>query len=441
MKKYTCLLVYIVAFTSSLLGQLTETNQQAKEEELIRYFGYEEVPSRYLSLPYDVTMSHNVEGNFMDIGYLLMCFIPLIFIWKVRSEFWRWVLALLLLFTTLISLGTSHMINQAGVKIDPGTEAFNSFINSPNAGILDKLVGALYTFAHRCYEPIGQLLERMISSGDHLTYVLLMAIVYMLYYLYRRFHTSTFEKYCLGLFLLFYCFFMWILSVGVIWYGFLMFPLLFLEIYRLYKWPTFYARLLLISTIAFVVLSYILKVSNVSKLDDKGIGMIHPPILDYNFGGKKGNEIYEGYYLNLGQGLDKINSETSSLVLLAGPSLKYFIDRNNERVYNDQLLNFTQSVIEEYKYKSKVNRALSSVGIKYIITSPNLYRMDRTPEKSLTKKYQSLLGYLYDNPGLELIATDRYVMKTHENGDKVGEFNLFGENVINPGTYAIYEIK
>ena len=434
------LILCMVISLPALSQRDKKDKQQAFEEEIIRYLGYEEIPVRYLSLPYDVTMSHNVERNFMDIGYLLLMFVPLVFLWRVRRWQWRIVLFILLGFMWIASLGSSHVLGPDGSKIFNKDQLLTEHISTLSDDIPRQLLAKVYHTARVIYEPIAQVLERASLGGDQYTYLILLAIIYLLYYLFEKYSSTKKEGFYLGALLLFYCFFMLILSAGIIWYGFLMFPLLYLEISKYARVSKLYRRYLFVAGGIFIGMAYFLKVSNLYLLSDKGLGMLQPPIMAYNFGGSKGNEIYEGYFRNIGPALEQINSENESLIYQAGTSLAFLIDKNNERVFKDGILNIHSQLVDKYKYKSKVNEALKASGFRYLIVSPNLYVVDQTPEKSLTAKFQKMLGYLHQNVGLRLLATDRVVRKTAENGQVISDYDMFGDEIIQNGSYAIYEI-
>jgi len=64
-------------------GKVKSEGEIQKElifEEIQRYLGYETLPVRYLSLPYDVTMNANVDAYYVEIGFLMLMFIPLILV-------------------------------------------------------------------------------------------------------------------------------------------------------------------------------------------------------------------------------------------------------------------------------------------------------------------------------------------------------------------------
>ena len=388
MKKLISYLFFGLVMISTVSSIAQVDRQQTYEEEIIRYLGYEETPVRYVSLPYDVAMNHNVSRNFMDIGFMLLMFVPLIFLWRTKKKSMKWILGLLIILMTMLTLGSSHILSEDGAKIFNKNNMLNEYLETMDGNIVQKGVAHVYAICGNIYEPVGRAISNMSSNGDQLTYLILIGILYFLYFIYSRFSTKKNEDFLLGLLLLFYCFFMLILSAGIIWYGFLMFPLLYLEIARYTDKSSAYRKLFLGAAGVFVVMAYFLKVSNLNTLHEKGMGMLQPPILSYNFSQVEGNEFYEGYYANIGPALDKINGDPDGLIFQAGTSLTFLIDKNNERVFKDGILHIFNQLVDKYKTKSVVSEALKASNFKYIIVSPNIINVDQTPEKSLTAKFQ-----------------------------------------------------
>ena len=86
----------------------------AKREEIQRYFGYELLLYRYLSLPYDVSTNVNQQGNFVDIGVLYILFIPILIVLLLRRRIWIQILVIVyLFFTWIISTSNSFVFSNS----------------------------------------------------------------------------------------------------------------------------------------------------------------------------------------------------------------------------------------------------------------------------------------------------------------------------------------
>ena len=70
---YISILVLILSFVDGVVAQNNNALlSDTKREEIQRYFGYEVLPIRYLSLPYDAGINTNQSGDFVDIGLSLI---------------------------------------------------------------------------------------------------------------------------------------------------------------------------------------------------------------------------------------------------------------------------------------------------------------------------------------------------------------------------------
>ena len=97
--------------------------------------------------------------------------------------------------------------------------------------------------------------------------------------------------------------------------------------------------------------------------------------------------------------------------------------------------------IMELRTQEAVTARLKILGFKYLMIDLLLPTLDRTPEKSLTEKYKiTINGLLYNNPGMRLLATDRMIRTTLANGQKREMMGVFGKEIPNFGTYAVFEI-
>jgi hypothetical protein len=137
--------------------------------------------------------------------------------------------------------------------------------------------------------------------------------------------------------------------------------------------------------------------------------------------------------------LERINGD-NKYVYMIGTSFAFNIENNISRIFQDNLLAQYTRLVNRYEEKDILISALKSSDFGYIVVDLNTPTLDQTPEKSLTQKYQLLLNMLYANPDVSLIATDRVVEFIDTNGNPQKIANVFGESIVTPGTYAIYEI-
>jgi hypothetical protein len=70
----------------------------------------------------------------------------------------------------------------------------------------------------------------------------------------------------------------------------------------------------------------------------------------------------------------------------------------------------------------------------------NLPLVDKTPDKSLTRKVDKLMSYIYQNPEMELVATDRQI-KLNSNGQVVNAVFLNEGPLVKAGTFAVFRLR
>jgi len=129
-------------------------------EEVQRYMGYEILTERYLSLPYDISMNTNVIGGFVDIGYFLLMFLPVLlllgFLKKPQYGFLIMIVSIVLLsISTITAYSAKRGIKQttnAGRGIDRFLEK-TTFEDFP----VSYICAHVYQQLFRIYEPIHKI--------------------------------------------------------------------------------------------------------------------------------------------------------------------------------------------------------------------------------------------------------------------------------------------
>lgn len=424
-------------------------------EEIQRYLGYETLTARYFSLPYDITVNSNVQGYFLEIGFLLLMFIPLILLFGFREKP-LWGIILMLLMLLLIVMGTANgvLFGEQNRIISSSPESIKNYLSthSFSDGALTYIIASMYSFFQTLNAPIKSILSQVSGERDAITYPLLILFFILSYFLLKERVKSKSDIYKIGpKFLLLYAFLWLILSAGIIWYGYLALPLATLLLFaavshipkeqkdsqiRKYFRYTFMAIAAL-----WLFMATVLKISNIYVVDQSaGLNILDQAAVKYQTGEFTEKQVFEGYWPNLMRGIDRINRDDKSLIYRVGTMFPYFIRKNDERVYTDNLVALYEQMYTIYGgNKQLIARAMKASGFKYIVINLNLGTVDKTPEQSLMKRFNLFLNYLYQNPELEMLATDRVVSLNGQN-----QYQVFGDTptaIVAPGTYAIYRIK
>jgi hypothetical protein len=145
--------------------------------------------------------------------------------------------------------------------------------------------------------------------------------------------------------------------------------------------------------------------------------------------------------------LNEINRNEDAGILRIGSYINYYISHNDKRVYMDNQLDIFNDLYKRLSSQKDITAALKSAGIRYIVFDFNTAAYDNTPEKSLEAKVNIFYKYLYNNPYIELISTDRLVVDSSSkkyaniNNHKIPVDNqVFGKKVVHWGIIAAYRI-
>ena len=434
---------------------MAESANSAIRVEVHRYMGYEDLLVKYLSLPYDLTVNANETIQALDIGFLPLIFVPLLLLWGLKKDWMKWVVMGLCLFLMLISTSTGMVYGKDFEKILTDSPAFSEYTETlpSGEGPIGKTVAIIYSGFLKIYTGLGEGILRNSEDRNAYTYPILVGLFLLFFFISEKrmsdigsSHRSFF------VFLITYLFLFLILSAGVIWYGFLAFPLLLLgicwSIYKNRDSKVLHQRILhygfLLVTGVSVLLGFVQRLSSITlsslQIDNlKGKRLYDPSLLNYQIGEFNKEEVVQGFFPNIVPAFNQINKETESLIYKVGGRYNFFIQKNDKRIYPDDQLAFFQQILNKYPDKIQVCNLLKSSGFKYILVDLLLPTMDNTPEKALIKKYENFLTFLYQNPKIKLLATDRKLL-LQQNGTSKFVNGIFGD-VQHYGSYAVFEIQ
>ena len=438
-----------------------------KHEEINRYLGYEGGFHRFSSLPYDLTMKKNVNLFSTDIGLLFLAFLPLLFFLSAKS---KWIFILRSSFMMIwLSLSLHSVYNaQSLLSGSDVLEIIRNLEFGTGSG-LSVFLSQLHYLLIIPLIYLGQILSPLFQILTHNTdftsilYVILFVVI--LFFLSRGFikNHNKFEK-SLYLFSGVY-FFLWlILSSGIPWYGIAGLAILpiFMSKFILsdkQEFPTnnsFYQYafggvifiwFLLLIPYKLSPLAQV-KVSDASTLNYNYL--MNQPTLLFAC-----NEISaadsKNAYLNLqtAKMMRILNSDKEAVVLNIGSMMRYYIENNNVRLIDDNQLDFFNTIWESSnKTKIATTNRLKQLDVRYILLDLGVHTMDNTADASLRRKVEEFIIFIYQNPNVELLATDRLVI--HPKGQQQMEFNgsivtvkndIFGNGIIENGKLALFQIR
>jgi len=424
-------------------------------EEIQRYMGYEKpLTERYLTLPYDISMNTNVNGAFVDISYLLLMFLPVIFLLGfIRKPLYGCIIMVTCLVVLSISTTTSFGIKREIVHSVNVDKNIDNFLNAVSFSELPVSVYCAHVYRKLCYlyEPLHIATAPYSGARDSITYPLL-TILFILFFFILQKRIQHHDKQIIAMVNFLYLFsFIWlILASGIVWYGYLMFAVGFAimtatlvnarqTISRLKK-GVFIA--FMIASALWIVMGYVYRISNHHMVTEDSARMLFDiPSVKYQTGVFDEGDVINNLLPGVEKAIKEINANENAKIYRIGTFIPYFIRKNDQRVLQDNQLGFFHNLTQKFKDPIKINQALKASGYRYILVDLNTASIDKTPEKSLSLKFKSFFGYLFANTGLELLATNRVITLTAPGGTtSVYTHGVFGK-VHKPGTFAVYKIK
>ena len=422
--------------------------------DLHRFMGYEQIPARYLSLPYDTLQNTNNSGTAMTgISFLLLMLLPILFLFPGKfssSTPFTNVLTMALCLLMLIISVPSALLNQN--KFTTIAEAQTYLQANPSSGFLGNLSDGINMNLLNLYQPIHNWFAIVSGKSDSITYPILFCLFFtLLYLIYRRTKNSTKVVQIFLYFLGSYFFLWWILGSGGAWYGMLLFCVPFIFLIKGMKLPEVFsfnnskalagkAGILVFACAMWMFLAFTYRAANYYPVNEDRTKYIYiPPFIEYQAGNLSRSKLQNANFPSSVQ-FEKVINQTDGLVYRVGTQLNFFIKENDRRVYSDTFLDFFHTMVKKFKYKKKIMRALKARGFEYIVFDLNLAINDQTPDKSLTKRFTNFMNSLYDNPHVELLLTDR-TLKMNDSGEIVNEVIPIDGTIIEPGRIAVFRIK
>ena len=461
--KYILLLILFVlpgsiedACSQESVQEATENIvNDAKREEIQRYFGYELLLYRYLSLPYDVSINVNQQGNFVDIGILYLLFIPVLIILLLRRRIWIQILAIVyLFFTWIISTSNSFVFSPALGKINSDPSSLNSYLDTTNASseFVAYFVAKLYSFSHFLYQPLAKLGNSISGNSDYISYpIIFTGFVLVSLAIAKFLENKNVKTKSFIAFLWVYSFYWFAFSGGIVWYGYITLLLGLFLIPVLIRFLEGQDRIaaniihkaFIICGLIWIFAAVAYRTSDVNPWIDRkffGKGIFNPVYYDYATGKTNKTKSLDAIYADISKAFTRINQDKEAIVLRIGTSFGYFINNNHKRVVIDNQLGLFHELNKRYPDRNILTQVLKASGIKYIMLDLNTATIDNTPDQSLTLKYREILIYVVNNPSLRLLATDRVVGTKDQNGQMIYSRQMLGETVYQNGRYAIFEI-
>ncbi len=437
----------------------TPPDVAAVRMEIQRYMGYELQPLRYLSLPLDLLLNINEQLPLLDIGYILLLFGPVVFLaGHALPVAWKWGLALALPFLLTLSVGTGFIYRTTDFsKIPAEPSALSAYLSEtdPSDAPAGYVSAWLYHGLLPIYRNIESGLTPLAQGKDAVTYPLLLLVgALTLGLVERRMRHLDPLLQRLVVFTFCYAYFWLLLSSGILWYGFLLAPLMMALIFLYFQRQASTKGKVLPETrffhYAFISLTGLfllaataqrfsnIKLSLVNNDKLEGKRLLDPAQIRYLTGELDADGVLDAFYPGLSDAIQRINQDGNALVYNVGTRLNFFVDGSDKRFFQDNQLDYFQQWSRQWPTKTQLTQVLKNAGVKYLLVDYFTPTVDKTPEKQLVERYKNLMYFLYNNPGIRLVATDR-IVRTQVDGQVKFVNDAYGD-VEQFGNYAVFEI-
>ncbi len=431
---------------------LDEVESDIKREEIQRYFGYDNTFTNYATLPYDTCIGVNEKGKFVDLGYYMIALIPLMWMlgFLYRRRFLFFAIGIVMILYLAFAMSNSLILDSTYAYHEPDKTEWKNFYNRDNLSWDQWILARTYQASSFISAPMNNLLKKNEVLNARGTYLVLFLMFILALFAVLKKDAFTLEK-IIYLTILIYGFYWLILSGGIVWYGFLLIPLALAIIgYKLKQYEkdssSSHAVMRFLtwsSLIIWALLIFVTRISNINvsrQLPEEHLGktIVESNLFYYATGLLDADQTLDNSFRNISNALKTINA-TDEFIFMVGTSFSFDIVDNQRRIFFDNTLANFLTLRKEFVDKRVLADAFKASGFRYIVVDLNTNTLDQTPEKSLTQKFKILLEFLYLNPKLELIATDRVVEYADANGNTRRKEDVFGK-IVHRGSYAIYEI-
>jgi hypothetical protein len=427
-------------------GDVTEESGAAKptlslaevqREEIQRYIGYEKGLPLYMSLPYDITMNTNVSfSRYLDISFLLLLLLPFLF-WSGN-----------LLKNSLVSLLSIVFWVVAVYSVYVGKDitsasAFGEIIRQQTGthpGMLSAMILPVFESIQWAIYNLGKSMDGLYTSISSIRYMWIVLVIFITsglcwWALKSKLHAVPIVIKFIGGFLLAFGLQWFLFGNAIIWYGFTFFAGMFLIMAYLAYQPEHFGLKILSGWVGnwwriSVGLSLILGLSIffVSGIQEQSRAayLFQTPFLKYASQRQSLQKTQAQFMPYMDNVITTLNADTKSNIYRVGTFFHYHIARNDRRVLEDNQLGVFAQITDKLENKEDFIRILKESGFRYILFDINTAAIDKTPEKSLTRKANEFYLTLSGSTLVRPLFTDNFIKDPAVPFTKVGDVNVPG---------------
>jgi hypothetical protein len=429
----------------------------AQREEIKRYIGYEPGLPLYLSIPYDITMSAQIPfSRYLDISFLFLLLIPFLLLGKnptlngglIALSLLVWVISVYSLYSDGVHAPSAEMIS-AQLKAQMGDPP----------GMLAPLLSGLFEGLQKGFIGAGSNLHGLHAALSSLSfiwvYLVLLFMAGVLAWVSRaRWGSLPVPLKAMLAFALAFAFLWFFLGNAIVWYGFPFLALLFLLFAHLQNKPEDFGPSALPGVAGrwwtgalAVCLGLSISLFFVSGIQpaERAAMLFNSPFLKHVSQRQELSDTYGQFMPYMDETIQVINADTRVRIYRVGTYFNYHIKRNDRRVFEDNQLGFYEETVTAMRRKEDFVRFLKEHGFRYVLYDLNTTMIDKTPDKSLTRKANDFFLNLANSPEVRPIYTDNFIYDPAVPFTQIGKIRvpgkpgIGGENTM-AGSFILFEL-
>lgn len=429
----------------------------AQREEIKRYLGYEPGLPLYLSIPYDVTMNTRVPfSRYLDISFLMLLLLPFLLMGRKPSQALPVMGLALVVWTISVYSQYSDGVNA------PDAQAVERSLAEQQGtppGMLAPVIRGLFEGVQKGFISLGRGLHGAYAALSSLSflwvYLILLVLLGGAFLLSRE--TRRDWPLPMKAMLSFggaFSFLWFFMGNAIVWYGFPFFALLFLVFAWLGERPE---QLAPEGTVSFgrtwwrsalwgsLALSLSLFFVSGIHPPEHAAMLYNSPFLKHVALGQRIKETYGQFMPFMDETIATLNADPKARVYRVGTYLNYHILRNDRRVFEDNQLGFYEETVTAMRNKEDFIDLLKESGFRYVLYDLNTTMVDKTPDKSLTRKANDFFLTLANSAQVRPIYTDNFIYDPAVPYTQVGKIRvpgkpgIGGENTM-AGTFILFEL-
>lgn len=444
----------------SVDGEVTKSSLfgSAKREEIKRYIGYLKGFPLFFTLPYNMTMNMLVPySRYLDISFVILLLLPVFF---AGTFLWSRILTSIGVVVFLL-LAVYSLYSPDGLLLT--SSELESMIKQQmfsDGGLMFSVLETLFLPIQTMLYYAGSKLVFLYQFFEKVPFVVSFIILSLLFYWLAIVSRRTLVSFpdALRMLLVFggtFGFLWVILGNGILWYGFPVWVCFFILVgymategilsdrfvnrYFQRKWLGTVLLLYFVFSISLFFIS--------GTQSDRGYAsyLYNAPFLNYASSPQSKRQTLRQFIPYMDDAITLLNKDKSAKVYRVGTFFNYHIAKNDRRVLEDNQLEIYERSMLQLRDKEDFFAMLKDQGFRYILFDLNAAMIDKTPDKSLTKRVNHFMYAIAESTQVRPLFTDNFIADPAVPYTVVGDLKIpgkpgYGGQNTRIGSFVLFEV-